>query len=119
MLRANEPQIQANGNAELDGNVDNIDPNNTNLAESDNIVADANNVVAGTNNIKTDTTKQEINPFQLTNNQNSFIWNYLKKLSPVEKYKKCARCLVSVIGPDGEQPCGHVMETDGSTLVKK
>jgi len=45
------------------------------------------------------------------NKQQSFIWNYLEKLSPTEKYKKRVRCLVKVSG----QPCGHIMGSDGST----
>ena len=46
------------------------------------------------------------------NKQQSFIWNYLEKLSPTEKYKKRVRCLVKVSG----QPCGHIMgSADGST----
>ncbi|CAB4474624.1 hypothetical protein RhiirA1_502948 [Rhizophagus irregularis] len=97
----NEPQIQANGIIELDENEDTIYPNNTNITEPDNVETD---------------TRQEDNTIQLTNNRNSFIWNYLEKLSPLEKHKKRARCLVPVIGPEGyEQPCGHVMGTDGST----
>ncbi|CAB5208340.1 unnamed protein product [Rhizophagus irregularis] len=94
----NEPQIQANGIIELDENEDTIYPNNTNITEPDNVETD---------------TRQEDNTIQLTNNRNSFIWNYLEKLSPLEKHKKRARCLVPVIGPEGyEQPCGHVMGTD-------
>ncbi|CAB4394530.1 unnamed protein product [Rhizophagus irregularis] len=63
----NEPQIQANSSIELNKNENTIDPNNTNITEPD--------------NVKTDT-RQEDNTIQLTNNQNSFIWNYLEKLSP-------------------------------------
>jgi len=58
--------------------------------------------------------EQNNNASQSTNSQ-SFIWNYLEKLSPSEKYKKRARCLVPVIGLNREQPCGHIMGTDGST----
>ena len=46
-----------------------------------------------------------------TNNKQSFIWNYLEKLPPTEKYKKRVKCIVKISG----QPCGHIMGSDGST----
>jgi len=46
-----------------------------------------------------------------TNNKQSFIWNYLEKLPPTEKYKKRVKCLVKISGI----PCGHIMGSDGST----
>jgi hypothetical protein len=46
-----------------------------------------------------------------TNNKQSFIWNYLEKLPPTEKYKKRVKCLVKISG----QTCGHIMGSDGST----
>ncbi|CAB4418984.1 unnamed protein product [Rhizophagus irregularis] len=46
-----------------------------------------------------------------TNNKQSFIWNYLEKLPPTEKYKKRVKCLVKISG----QLCGHIMGSDGST----
>ena len=85
--------------------------------------SDSENVVL--NNTEPNNTEQENrepdtinkdNPIhQLTNNQSSFIWKYLEKLSPSEKYKKRAKCLVPVIGLRGEQLCGYVMGTDSST----
>lgn len=33
-----------------------------------------------------------------TNNKQSFIWNYLEKLPPTEKYKKRVKCLVKISG---------------------
>ena len=33
-----------------------------------------------------------------TNSKQSFIWNYLKKLPPSEKYKKRVKCLVKISG---------------------
>src|SRR6266498_1129170 len=75
--------------------------------------SDSENVVpnnTGPNNTGPNNTEQ-----QLTNNRSSFIWNYLEKLSPSGKYKKRVKCLVPVTGLRGEQPCGHVMGTDGST----
>jgi hypothetical protein len=46
-----------------------------------------------------------------TNNKQSFIWNYLEKLPPTERYKKRVKCLVKISG----QVCGHIMGSDGST----
>jgi len=46
-----------------------------------------------------------------TNNKHSFIWNYLEKLPPTERYKKRVKCLVKISG----QSCGHIMGSDGST----
>lgn len=46
-----------------------------------------------------------------TNNKQSFIWNYLEKLPPTEKYKKRVKCLVKISG----KTCGHIMGSDGST----
>jgi hypothetical protein len=46
-----------------------------------------------------------------TNSKQSFIWNYLEKLPPTEKYKKRVKCLVKISG----QFCGHIMGSDGST----
>ena len=86
----NEQQIQGSIN-------ENSEPNNTNNTE-----------------LESDT-RQKNNTTQLTNNRSSFIWNYLEKLTPSEKYKKRVKCLVPVISRDGEQPCRHIMGSDGST----
>src|SRR2546421_5160837 len=46
-----------------------------------------------------------------TNNKQSFIWNYLEKLPPTERYKRRVKCLVKTSG----QSCDHIMGSDGST----
>jgi hypothetical protein len=110
----NEQQIQDSINENSESNYTNNTENslnNTNNTEN----SESNN----TNNIELDSievdTRQNNNTTQLTNNQSSFIWNYLEKLTPSDKYKRRVRCLVSVTGHDGEQPCGHIMGSDGST----
>jgi hypothetical protein len=49
---------------------------------------------------------------QITNDKTSFIWKYLDKLPPSEKYKRRVRCLVLI---SEDQVCGHEMGSDGST----
>ena len=45
------------------------------------------------------------------NNKNSFIYNYLERLPPTEKYKRRVKCLVKT----STGYCGHIMGSDGST----
>ncbi len=71
----------------------NVEPNNKNNTESD----------------------KKNNIFQLTNNRSSFIWNYLEKLTPIRKHKKCVKCLIPVISHNGKQPCEYIIGTNGST----
>lgn len=82
-------------------------------SENENVVLEPNNTEQ--ENEELVITNKDNSIHQITNNQGSFIWNYLEKLSPSGKYKKRVKCLVPVIGLCGEQPCGHIMGTDGST----
>ncbi len=49
--------------------------------------------------------------FSDNTNKQSFIWNYLKKLPPTEKYNKRVKFLVKISG----QPYKHIIESDGNT----